>query len=463
MSTPADTTNTVLSVTVERPNNREAEQAVLAAMILDSDVVEEALARLTVNDFYRGAHRAVFSAINDLSERRTPIDQITLADRLEARGELEQAGGRNYLVQLASNSLAIYNWENHVEIVRRNSLMRDLLDASEQIRGLALSPIDDADQIVGEAERYLFEITEQRVDSNFESLNSLLLSTTKALDEQADKHLVGVPTGFIDLDEHLAGFRSGDLVILAARPGVGKSALALNIAINAAKAGITVAYFSLEMPGDQLTQRILCSEAGIDGYRMRTANLNDNDWSAIFRVSDMLSPYAMYIDDNPSLNLMQLRAKARRQMRNVAPGEGLVVIDYLQLMQPTNAGYERQRYVEVGELTRGLKILAKELQIPVMALSQLSRSIESRTDKRPLLSDLRESGSIEQDADVVLFIDRSMYKDEAEKEDRPPAGTAKLYIGKNRNGLTGNIDLAYNERTIRFDNLTRFTIDNAIG
>jgi replicative DNA helicase len=461
----ADASNpgAITSAAVERPHNREAEQAVLAAMILDQDIVEEAVSRLAAHDFYRGAHRAIFSAISDLSERRTPIDQISLADRLEARGELDQAGGLNYIVTLANNSMAIYNWENHIEIVRRNSLMRDLMDAAEQIKGLAQSPMDDTEEIVGEAERLLLAVTQERVESDFERIGELLMRTNALLEEQGrdQKHLVGVPSGFIDLDRHLAGFRGGDLVILAARPGVGKSTLALNMAVNAAKAGFTVAFFSLEMPSDQLTQRIICAEAGVNGWRMRTATLDQADWDAIIKASDTLYSCELYIEDNPSLNLMQLRAKTRRQLRNVAPGQGIVMIDYLQLMQPPRISFERQRYVEVGELTRGLKVLAKELNIPILVLSQLSRSIEARTDKRPQLSDLRESGSIEQDADVVLFIDRLLQKEEAEDKGRPPEGTAKLYIGKNRNGLTGIIDLAFDNRTTKFTSLSTYTSTTA--
>ncbi|MCL2340054.1 MAG: AAA family ATPase, partial [Actinomycetia bacterium] len=320
-----DTPPTIVSPSVSQPNNREAEQAVLAAMILDRDIVEEALARLVATDFYWGAHRYIFAAIGDLSERHIPVDQISLADRLEARGELEQIGGLNYLVQLAGNSMAIYNWEHHIEIVRRNALMRDLLAASEQIKGLSQSSLDDTEEIVGEAERLLLNVTQERVSSDFVKIDDLLLRVHAQLWEQSkdQKHLVGVPSGFVDLDRRLAGFRGGDLVVLAARPAVGKSALALNIAVNAAKAGITVVFFSLEMPAEQLTQRIICSEAGIDSWRMRTSNLQQQDWEAIPPAADSLYSCELYIEDNPTLNLMQLRAKSRRQMRNVQPGQGL--------------------------------------------------------------------------------------------------------------------------------------------
>ncbi|MCL2136367.1 MAG: replicative DNA helicase [Coriobacteriia bacterium] len=439
----------------QRPNNREAEQAVLAAMILDSDIVEEALSQISARDFYRSAHRSIFSAISDLAEKRTPIDQISLADRLEARGELESAGGLNYIVTLANNSMAIYNWENHIEIVRRNSLMRDLMDASEQIKSLAGSSLDDTEEIVSEAERLLLSATEERIQTGFKRIDQLLIETSTLLDEQGrdQKHLVGVPSGFIDLDNALAGFRGGDLIILAARPSIGKSALAMNMAVNAAKDGYTIAFFSLEMPSEQITQRILAAEAGVNSHYMRTANLSVDQWSEINKAAGRLYACELYIDDNPSLNLIQLRAKARRQLRNVEPGKAMLIVDYLQLMQPSKTSQDRQRYVEVGDLTRGLKILAKELSVPIMVLSQLSRAVESRTDRTPQLSDLRESGSIEQDADVVLFIDRSMGRREAEQPNRPPLGTARLIIGKNRNGPTGDdIILTFDYATTRFMN-----------
>ena len=452
------------SGSIERPHNREAEQAILAAMILDRDVVEEALSRISARDFYRSAHRAIFSAIVDLAEKRTPIDQISLADRLEARGELELAGGLNYLISLANNSMAIYNWENHIEIVRRNSLMRDLMDASAQIESLARSSLDDTEEIVTEAERMLLTATEERVQTGFKKIDQLLREAHTLLDEQGrdQSHLVGVPSGFVDLDYVLAGFRRGDLIVLAARPSVGKSALAMNIAVNAAKRGFLIAFFSLEMPSEQLTQRILTSETGINSHNMQTANLSGDHWTRIIEASGELCNLDLYIDDNPSLNLIQLRAKARRQLKNVDPGKALIIIDYLQLMQPTRSGSDRPRYVEVGELTRGLKILAKELGVPIMVLSQLSRSVESRADKTPQLSDLRESGSIEQDADVVLFIDRSMGKKEAEQAGRPAQGTAKLIVGKNRNGpTTDDITLSFDYTTTRFMNHTSMTLDEA--
>jgi replicative DNA helicase len=277
----------------------------------------------------------------------------------------------------------------------------------------------------------------------------------KTLEEMGKQrsHLQGVPTGFKDLDSLLAGMRGGDLLILAARPGVGKTSLALNIAINAAKSGAAVAFFSLEMPSQQLVSRILAAEARIDSARMRTGRLNESDWHEIIRAMESLHRTTFSIDDSPELSIMELRAKARRQLRNVEAGKGLIVVDYLQLMSPSRRGGERDRHLEVAEISRGLKILAKELEMPVLALSQLNRSVEARGNKRPQLSDLRESGSIEQDADVVMFIDRSLSDEEASQSTRPDHGVANLIVGKNRNGPQRDIEMVFKNEYTSFHDM----------
>ncbi|MDR3052557.1 MAG: replicative DNA helicase [Coriobacteriales bacterium] len=425
------------------PQNIDAERAVLAAMILDRDVVEEALAKIKAGDFYRPAHQKIYAAIEDLYTRAIPVDQLSLADRLEAKGELEAVGDRLYILELANNAFALANWAHHVDIVKRNALLRDLISASTHITALGRSATDDIDNVIEESEKLLFEVTNKRIDSTFKDLKTLLGDSVTLLGDMAENksHLLGVPTGFRELDGLLAGMRGGDLLILAARPGVGKTSFALNIAINAAKAGTSVAFFSLEMPSDQLTQRLLCSEARVDSWRMRTGSLGDGDWKQIIAACGDLNDCAFAIDDTPGLSITELRAKARRQLRNAE--KGLIVIDYLQLMQ-SHGSQDRQRYLEVGDITRGLKILAKELKVPVLALSQLSRAVEMRGGKkRPQLSDLRESGSIEQDADVVMFIDRSFNADEAADGDRPDNGMAQLMVAKHRNGATKDIDLVF--------------------
>jgi replicative DNA helicase len=433
------------------PQNIDAERAVLAAMILDKDVVDEVLARIKAKTFYRHAHRKIFSAMIELSERHIPIDQLSLAERLEARGELKEVGDKAYIIELANNDYALYNWEHHVEIIKREALLRDLIKAASQIETLGYSGTDDASEAVEQAEKLLFTITNKRVESTFRAINDLFEDSVAMLEAMAtnETHLLGAPTGFVELDRLLAGLRGGDLIVLAARPGVGKTSLALNIATNAAQANTTVAFFSLEMPAAQLTQRILSSEASVDSANMRTGRLSESDWKDIINTCSSLSEYQFFIDDTADLTLTELRAKARRQLHGVE--NGFIIIDYLQLMQDKGRG-QQDRWVTVGEISRGLKILAKELSVPIMALSQLSRAVESRRDKRPQLSDLRESGNIEQDADVVMFIDRSLSEEEAENMDRPSAGMAKLIIGKNRNGATKDIDLVFDAPYMRFRN-----------
>ena len=433
------------------PQNIDAERAVLAAMILDKEVVEEALARISPEAFYRPAHQKIFSSIFDLYQRNTPVDQLSLADRLEARGELEEVGGKTYILELANNSFALHNWAHHVEIVKRQALLRDLIIAATHIKALGLSSPDDIDGVVEESEKMLFEVTNKRVEATFKKLTELLVDSVALLEEMEDKktHLLGVPTGFDELDRLLAGMRGGDLVILAARPGVGKTSFALNIAINAAKAGTSVAFFSLEMPSAQLVQRVLSSEAHVSLSKMRTAKFEAPDWLSIVEACSHLDKLEFYIDDTPALSILELRAKARRQLRHAK--QGLIVVDYLQLMQ-SRGGRERDRHLEVGEISRGLKVLAKEMNMPVIALSQLSRNVETRTSKRPQLSDLRESGSIEQDADVVMFIDRSLSEDEAQSSNRPDLGIAEILIGKHRNGALKDIELVFQPEFTAFRN-----------
>jgi len=442
----------------------------LAAMILDKDNIDEALARVRTEAFYRPSHQRIFTAIKELSERHEPVDLLTLADRLQATGDLDKVGGKAYLAQLADNAFATYNWMRHAEIINRHALMRELVAAADHITALGFSQSDDLDAVIEDSEKTLFEVTNKKVDESFRSLEDLLQDADEMMTEmaQSSNHILGVPTGFSDLDRLLSGLRGGDLIVLAARPGIGKSALALNMAVNAAKEGVQVAFFSLEMPAIQLTQRLISSEAGIDSSRIRNGNLQMSDWTEIGNAYNRLNVLRFDIDDSPGLSLIELRAKARRQLRNISkvsavPGErlandrkingpslgkGLVIVDYLQLME--SRGMVRDRHLEVGEFSRGLKILAKELDVPVLALSQLSRVVETRKDKRPQLSDLRESGSIEQDADVVLFIDRSISQKESAAQDRPDDGQAVLIIGKNRNGPTKDINLIYDYKFTRF-------------
>ena len=434
------------------PHNIEAEKSVLAACMLNAEILEEIVLKLRSDNFFRPAHRIIFDAVVDLHSRRIPVDQISLADNLNASGQLESVGGRSYIVELADNTFALTNWSNHADIVKRTSVLRDLIYASTQISALAYNAPDDLEEVVEDAERTLFEVTEQRISSTFTKMDALLTEAFEEITKLAERgsHMAGVPTGFADVDNLFHGLRGGDLVILAARPGIGKTSFALNLATNAAKAGTSVAFFSLEMSAGQLVQRVLSAEARISLSKIRGGYISEGDWGAIADASNRLAKLDLYIDDSPGLSILEARAKARRELRAVEPGKGLIIVDYLQLMQPPQTRRDGNRAVEVGEISRGLKVLAKEMNMPVLALSQLSRAVEMRGKKRPQLSDLRESGSIEQDADIVMFIDRSMDEAEAEQAGRPPLGTAELIVAKHRNGPTRDIRLAFVSEYTRF-------------
>ena len=453
--------NTSTSNAAERimPQNIDAERAVLAAMLLspDNEVVEEAMMKLSASEFYRPAHRKIFEAMSDLYNHQIPIDQLSLADRLKTRGELDAVGGKPYLVELGSNAMAVANWSHHADIIKREAVLRDLIGASVRITALGYDAPEDLDEVVEQSEKLLFDVTNKRVASGFKSAESLVIDVCNEIHELAlsgEQHH-GVRTGFIDLDNIFGGLRGGDLVILAARPAIGKTAFALNIATRAAYLDTTVAFFSLEMSSSQLMQRIIASETGINSKKLQMGKLSaDRDWAELARVSQRLSKLKLYVDDTPSASILEVRAKARRQLRGVGPEKGLIIVDYLQLMQPQNNRTE-SRQVEIAEISRGLKILAKELNMPIIALSQLSRAVESRQGKRPVLSDLRESGAIEQDADIVMFLDRSMYPEEAEKPDRPDLNVAEVIIAKHRNGPTGTVKLQFEPDFTRFSNFTR--------
>ena len=434
------------------PNNIEAEKSVLAACMLNPDAVDEIATKLVPENFFRPAHQLIYAGILELNTRHIPIDQISLADRLAAEGQLEAVGGRPYLVELANNTLALTNWKNHTEIVKRNSVLRDLVYASTNINALAYDAPDDTNEVIEDAEKMLFEVTQKRVSSSFQNITDLLTQAFDEIDELVNNknQMAGTPTGFADVDKLFWGLRGGDLLILAARPGVGKTSFALNVATNAAKAGAAVALFSLELGAKQLVQRILCAEARVNLGQLRAGNLQEGDWNAIMNAAATLSGLELYIDDTPGLSLLEMRAKARRQLRDKK--KGLIIVDYLQLMQPPSNRRDGNRAVEVAEISRGLKVLAKEMDMPLLALSQLSRAVEMRGSKRPMLSDLRESGSIEQDADIVMFIDRSMDEMEAETDGRPDWGTAELIVAKHRNGATRDITLSFNPEYTKFGN-----------
>ena len=453
MSEPASRESRLRAVSsVERvpPHNLEAEQALLGSMFLSSEAVEQALSTVKAEDFYRPAHARMYRAMEHLYTRGIPIDHVSVADRLEASGELDQAGGKPYLLDVTQVVPTAANALRYAQIVKRTAMLRGLIGAATQIVTMGFEAPDDIDAVIEDSERLIFEVTSKRVESNFRPMEELLKLGFHQLEElfERQEHVTGVPTGYKDLDKLLAGLHAGDLVILAARPSVGKTALALNMAVNAAKKGTSVALFSLEMSAEQLVQRVLCSEARVNLQDIRTGYIKEQDWGSIHQAMGRLAELDFWVDDTPAISIFEVRTKARRQLRGKS--KGLVIVDYLQLMQPQTRRSEMNRTVEIGEISRGLKILAKELNTPVLALSQLSRAVEQRAGKRPQLSDLRESGSIEQDADVVMFIDRNTDPYADDQDGRPAKGTAELIIAKHRNGPTGQVPLVFNERFTKF-------------
>lgn len=442
---------------VQLPNDIEAEQAVLAACLLNEDACYEITINLKSEQFYRISHQAIFDAVVDMVAQGMHPDVISLADKLQAQGTLEKAGGKQYLVDLNANTFALTNWRHHMEIVMRTAIQRELIRAAAEINALAYNAPDDLSEVVETAEHSLFNVTEKRVSASFKKMDTLVEDAYSELSKMANQgnDMIGVPTGFRDVDQLFHGFRGGDLIVLAARPGIGKTAFALNLMVNAAKEGTTVAFFSLEMSSSQLTQRIISSEANVNLEKLRSGKPSQGDWGQIADASGRLSALDIYIDDTSDLSIMEARAKARRELRKVVGSDkkGLIIIDYLQLMNSPSTRRDGNRAVEVGEISRGLKILAKEMDMPVIALSQLNRVVEYRGSKRPMLADLRESGSIEQDADIVMFIDRSVNEVEAEEEGRPDYGTATLIVAKHRNGPTKDIPMAFNPQQVKFGDL----------
>ncbi len=440
------------------PHSIETEQALLGAMLLSSEIQTEVVGMLRPEDFYRPAHATIFEAMMELQNNNVNFDHLSLADKLSSMQKLDAIGGQAYLVELSGMVPVTSYWNKYAEIVRRLSTYRKLITAGNQIASLAYDSPDDAQETVGIAEKTLLEVTETQIKSDFHDLSAQLMPAMERLEELAENKgaIVGVPTGFKDLDRITSGFRGGDLIILAARPAVGKTALALNMGIGAAKAGVQVAIFSLEMGVEDLTQRILCSEALVNLSNVRNGQMPDQAWDGVVTAMDKLSNLNIAMDDTPSLNITELRAKARRQFRNIDGREakGLIIVDYLQLMQPARRNTE-SRQVEIAEISRGLKILAKDLKVPIVALSQLSRAVESRKGMRPQLSDLRESGAIEQDADIVMFIDRNTDPEREGSEDRPEPGMAHLIIAKHRNGSTGSVELAFRNEFTKFVSVSR--------
>jgi replicative DNA helicase len=435
------------------PHSVEAEQAVLGGLLLDNSTWDTVADRLRAEDFYRRDHQVVFEAIAELSARNEPSDAVTLAEYLAAKGQAEESGGLAYLAGLARDTPTAANIRAYADIVRERSQLRQLIRVSGEIAGSAYaSEGRPASELVDEAERRVFEIAEKgrRTGSGFIPLRDVLGATIDRLDmlHQSQGQLTGVSTGFTELDRMTAGLQPGDLVIVAGRPSMGKTTLALNIAENAAiAANKAVAVFSMEMSREQLAFRMISSLGRVDQSHMRTGMFGDEDWARINSAIAQMKSAPLFIDDSGSLTPTEVRARARRLARERKDGLGLIVIDYLQLMQVT--GTKENRATEISEISRSLKALAKELKVPVIALSQLNRSVEQRVDKKPVMSDLRESGAIEQDADVIMLI----YREEVYEQDTPRKGIADIIIAKQRNGPTGEVHLTFLGKYTRFENL----------
>ncbi len=433
------------------PHDLEAEQAIIGSMLTDRDAVISSIEVLKEEDFYREDNRAIYAAILNLYNRSEPIDIITVKAELESMGKFEQVGGLEYLAELPEKVPTTANAEKYIKIVEEKSILRRLIKTANEIIELGYSPTEDVEDIMEGAEKKIFDIMQQKNQKSYTPIKDVLVESFTKLEELYNRkqHITGVPTGFSELDYKTAGLHGSDLILIAARPAMGKTAFALNIATNASvRAKVPVAVFSLEMSKDQLVNRILCSEAMVDSNKVRTGKLEENDWTKLAESIGPLSEAEIYIDDTPGISVTEIRAKCRKL--KLEKNIGMVVIDYLQLVQGSNKR-NGSREQEISEISRSLKILAKELNVPVIALSQLSRAAEQRPDHRPMLSDLRESGAIEQDADIVMFL----YRDDYYNEDSEKKDIAEVIIAKHRGGSTGTVELLWLGSYTKFVNLEK--------
>ena len=433
------------------PHDEDVEQAVLGSMLTDNDAVMAAVEVLKEDAFYREDNKIIYQAILNLYSKSEPIDIITLKDELESMGKFEQVGGFEYLASLPDKVPTTANVQKYIKIVEEKSVLRNLIKTANEIIELGYNPTEDVEDIMDGAEKKIFDIMQSKNTKSYTPIKDVLVESFTNLEKlyNQKQHVTGVPTQFYDLDDKTAGLHGSELILVAARPAMGKTAFALNIATNAAlRANVPVAIFSLEMSKDQLVNRMLCSEAMVDSNKVRTGKLDEEDWTKLAEAIGPLSEAGVYIDDTPGISVMEIRTKCRKlkMEKNI----GLVVIDYLQLISGSNKR-NGSREQEISEISRSLKVLAKELNVPVIALSQLSRAVEQRDDHRPMLSDLRESGAIEQDADIVMFLYRDDYynKESAEKD------IAEVIIAKQRGGSTGTVKLYWMGNYTKFVNIER--------
>lgn len=422
------------------------------SMLTDRDAVSAAIEVLREDDFYREDNKAIYAAILNLYNRSEPIDIITLKSELSAMGKLEAVGGLEYVASLPDKVPTTANAGQYIKIVEEKSVLRNLIKTANELITLGYDPTQEVEDIIDSAEKKIFEVMQKRNQKGYSSIKDVLVDTFTQLEQlyNQKQHITGVPTGFADLDYKTAGLHQSDLILVAARPAMGKSAFALNIATNAAvRANVPVAIFSLEMSKEQMVNRILCSEAMVDSNKVRTGTIDDDEWAKLAAASGQLSEAQIFIDDTPGISIMEIRAKCRKL--KLEKNIGLVVIDYLQLVQGTNKrGGSREQ--EISEISRSLKILAKEINVPVIALSQLSRAPEQRPDHRPMLADLRESGAIEQDADIVMFL----YRDDYYNEDSEKKNIAEVILAKHRSGSTGTVELLWLGNYTKFANIDKY-------
>jgi replicative DNA helicase len=429
------------------PHNAEAERTVLGAILVDNAAFNSAAELLNRDDFHREAHRRIFDAMAVLSEKSQPIDVVTLKDELVRSGTLDAVGGAAYLGSLVDGVPRVTNVEQWSRIIKEKSVLRSLIHAGNRIVQSCYEGEDEAANVLDRAEKAIFDIAEKRLRQGFVAMREIVKESFRTIDQlsQSKELVTGLPTGFVDIDERTTGLQKGDLIIVAARPAMGKTSFCLNVAQHASqKTGETVGVFSLEMSKEQLVLRMLCAEARVDAHKLRTGHLQEKDWARLANAYATLSNARIFIDDSASLTPLEVRAKCRRL--KAEHGLGLVVVDYMQLMNA--GGRVENRQQEIATISRSLKGLAKELQCPVVALSQLSRAPEARTEKRPQLSDLRESGSIEQDADIVMFI----FREEVYKPTPENTGLAEIIVAKQRNGPIGTTELVFIKEFTRFEN-----------
>lgn len=432
------------------PHSAEAEQTVLASAMIDHIAVEKVINLLSYDDFYYEANKEIFDSIKQIHMQNIPVDILTVTEELKKRGKIDYIGGFEYLATLTENIITSKNVEAYCNIIREKSTLRKLISASSEIIEKGYKQSDDVQKIIEFAESRIFSISQNRSINSFSEIKDILMTVFNQLEERAKSqgNITGLTTGYIDLDRMTSGLQKSDLILLAARPSMGKTALALNIAMNAVKTGASVALFSLEMSKEQYVQRIISMESMVDSTKLRTGNLDDEDWTRLISTMSLISSYDVFIDDTPSVSLFELTSKCRRL--KIEKGLDLIIIDYLQLM--SDGGRTESRQQEISNISRGLKALARELDCPVMALSQLSRAPELRNDHRPIMSDLRESGAIEQDADVVMMLYRDEYYHQEESERK---GITDVIITKQRNGPVGTVELAWIAQYTKFGNIQK--------